>query len=442
MSASADSSGLRREARAILARNDRGGYTVPTGGLYPFQWNWDSAFCAMGFSTFDEARAWRELERLFEGQWDDGLVPHIVFHQAAETYFPGPEVWGTRHAPPTSGITQPPVAATSARYLLDRARDRALADARAARLYPKLLAWHDWGARARDPEGSGLVAILHPWESGMDNSPAWDAPMDAVPATTTPYQRRDTGHVDSAMRPRKADYDRYVFLLETFRAADWDPAAMWRAAPLKVADIGVNAILQRAERDLVHLAARFGTVAERARIATRIDRRDAAIATLWNGDTGLYHSRDLRTDRMIELATSAGFLPLWAGLGDRARVAALAAALARWCDLGRYGAPTVAPDDPRFDGRRYWRGPVWGIMNWMIGDGLAAHGEVALAARIRADTRDLIASGGFAEYFDPRDGSPCGGAAFSWTAAVLLAWAAPENEAERVEPDAQNMASG
>ena len=35
-------------ARAILARNDRGGYTVPTDRLYPFQWNWDSAFVAIG----------------------------------------------------------------------------------------------------------------------------------------------------------------------------------------------------------------------------------------------------------------------------------------------------------------------------------------------------------------------------------------------------------
>lgn len=29
-------------AKRILAANDRGGYTVPTDRLYPFQWNWDS----------------------------------------------------------------------------------------------------------------------------------------------------------------------------------------------------------------------------------------------------------------------------------------------------------------------------------------------------------------------------------------------------------------
>ena len=92
-----DAADCDEAARAILARNDRGGYTVPTERLYPFQWNWDSAFVAMGFATFDVDRAYRELERLVEGQWDDGMIPHIVFHAPSDTYFPGPDVWGTRH---------------------------------------------------------------------------------------------------------------------------------------------------------------------------------------------------------------------------------------------------------------------------------------------------------------------------------------------------------
>lgn len=39
-------------ARAILTANDRGGYTVPTDRLYPFQWNRDSAFVAMGCGIY------------------------------------------------------------------------------------------------------------------------------------------------------------------------------------------------------------------------------------------------------------------------------------------------------------------------------------------------------------------------------------------------------
>ena len=58
----------RESARAVLRANDRGGYTVPTDRLYPFQWNWDSGFVAMGWATFDEVRGFNEIEHLLEGQ--------------------------------------------------------------------------------------------------------------------------------------------------------------------------------------------------------------------------------------------------------------------------------------------------------------------------------------------------------------------------------------
>lgn len=58
----------RESARAVLRTNDRGGYTVPTDRLYPFQWNWDSGFVAMGWATFDEVRGFNEIEHLLEGQ--------------------------------------------------------------------------------------------------------------------------------------------------------------------------------------------------------------------------------------------------------------------------------------------------------------------------------------------------------------------------------------
>jgi hypothetical protein len=85
-------SDLDAAARAILSANDRGGYTVPNGRVYPFQWNWDSAFVALGFDAFDRDRAWTEIETLFRAQWDDGFLPHIVFWKDDPGYFPGPSV--------------------------------------------------------------------------------------------------------------------------------------------------------------------------------------------------------------------------------------------------------------------------------------------------------------------------------------------------------------
>lgn len=100
---------LSHAAIDILKENDRGTYTVPTKGLYPFQWNWDSCLTALGQRHFDESRAWTEIETLFANQWPDGMVPHIVFHKPDDGYFPGPDVWATRRArdqPPPCGLAR------------------------------------------------------------------------------------------------------------------------------------------------------------------------------------------------------------------------------------------------------------------------------------------------------------------------------------------------
>ena len=98
---------LHQQARDTLRQNDKGGYTLPTHGLYPYQWNWDSAFAAWGFTTFDPERGWTELETLLSGQWDDGMVPHILFHRPDPGYYPGPDVWQGRGPIPSSGIIRP-----------------------------------------------------------------------------------------------------------------------------------------------------------------------------------------------------------------------------------------------------------------------------------------------------------------------------------------------
>ena len=82
------------EAKKILLGNRKKGYTLPTNNkLYPAQWNWDSAFIALGYSYFNIDYALEEIETLLKGQWDDGMVPHILFHDKDTTYFPNHTTW-------------------------------------------------------------------------------------------------------------------------------------------------------------------------------------------------------------------------------------------------------------------------------------------------------------------------------------------------------------
>jgi alpha,alpha-trehalase len=351
------------------------------------------------------------------------MVPHIVFHREDPRYFPGPEVWGTAHAPRTSGITQPPILAVCVRRLLERARDRAAAEAAARSLFPKLLAYHRWYRGARDPDGTGLVSLYHPWETGMDNSPAWDGPLARVPVDPLPaYERRDTGHVDASQRPHRAEYDRYLTLVYRFRAQAWAPQALYAKTPFRIADVGVNSILHRADRDLLALAKELGIGTGRDELEGWIARGRAALEGLWSETEGGYRSRDQLTGETLAIATSACFLPLFAGAAAPERAAALAATLERWGERVRFLVPSTDPASPAFEPRRYWRGPVWLIVSWMIADGLAAYAQGDLADRLRADALELVRRHGFFEYFDPTNGEGLGGADFTWTAAATLFW--------------------
>ncbi|MBO9474303.1 hypothetical protein J7413_12195 [Shimia sp. R10_1] len=405
---------LMDQAQQILITNDRGGYTVPTDGLYPYQWNWDSAIAALGFAQFDVERAWVELETLFQGQWADGMVPHILFHKNDPGYFPGPDVWGCNGPIPSSGIIQPPIAATMARLVWEQ--DREMGQARMAALYPKMLAWHNWIMRWR--LHMGAVCTTHPWETGRDNAPDWDNTMARMDASDVGhYTRRDTTHVNSEDRPTKFDYDRYIKLVQLGRRLKWDQAAMLAESPFRVADPTMTFTTLRAARDLHALGQALGQ--DVSQIASDIKRLEAGVATLWNADLGGFDSRDVHSGEWAGCISNASYLCWFAGVENPAMLARLREILAQV----PYPVPSNDPDAETFDARRYWRGPTWAIVNMLIGMGLKDMGHVVEAETLAKKTAALIAEHGFAEYFDPFSGDAAGGGSFTWTAAVWLAWA-------------------
>ena len=407
-------------ARQILMDNDRGGYTLPTKGLYPYQWNWDSVFAAWGFSTFDVARAWDEIETLFAGQWPNGMVPHILFHVSDPGYFPGPDVWGCYEAGvcgaiPSSGISQPPIAATFARRIFEADPD---GKDRLHALFPKFVAYHRWWMTWRSDQGA--ICVTHPWESGRDNAPDWDNAMAAIdPVGVGEYTRRDTSHVDASMRPTKEDYDRYIWLVQRGRRLGWDEAKMAQDPPFMVADPTMTFTLLRANRDLAALADVLGE--DRSEIDEWTRTLEAGAATLWNDELEAYDSRDTVSGKWSFSLSNASFLCFWAGI-DNPR---MLNHLERVSNAAPYAVASYDPEGPKFDGKRYWRGPVWGMMNTMIGIGLADCGHKDASETLRATTRKLIEESGFAEYFDPTTGAPAGGKHFTWTAAIWLGWLSP-----------------
>lgn len=414
-------------AYELLKKNDRGGYTVPNQSVYPFQWNWDSAFVAMGFATFDCARAWAELTTLFKGQWPDGMIPSIVFHSNADHYYPGPSAWGTHHQPPTTGITQPPVAATAARMIYEADQDRNRASNMLEQVFDHLYASHHWWHTIRDPDSSGLATIVHPWETGRDNSPDWDGPLSAiVPQLDVSSLRKDNKVVDPSERPTDLFYNRVMTLVEQAKSFEWDGLNVSKNLSMRVCDLGIQSILLRADHDLLALADVLNRSREAEHIRTWIARSQSAFSRLKATD-GSYRSLDLITGELSPCMTSASFLPLYARVATAQEAQAMVETLGQWQLRTPYFVASSDPFHASYDARRYWRGPLWIVVNRMIADGLIHYGFHDWAEKIRETSAACILHHGFREAFDPQTGEGLGGKDFSWTAAMWLEWVHPQH---------------
>ena len=389
--------------RANWVETPAGGYTRPTtDGLYPHQWNWDSAFAALGWSTVDPSRAYEELTSLAGMQGPDGIVPHLAYSPAPQLYFPSadwwPPQWG-RDGRRISGISQPPVAATCLRLLYEQHPD----EQRARPIASALGRWHAWWLRDAGP------VVVHPWESGRDNAPDWDEALEPIPQLDVGDRRDDTRWVGVDQRPLHRDYARYAYLVMEMRAGE--------PPSFRVRDPGVASALVAAAHDLAWLAERLGDDA-----LAQTAREQAATAEERLGP-GLARVRDLATGTEVR-AHGAGWAlnVLRPDLDDSALDLLEEACVFDHTDLAApYGVRSWSRSDDGFDPRRYWRGPVWASITWLCALGFERHGRRQAAVALRERMAAAVDCAGFREFVDGDTGEGLGAQGFTWTAA-LEAW--------------------
>ena len=172
----------------------------------------------------------------------------------------------------------------------------------------------------------------------------------------------------------------------------------------------------RPDRDRRRSSAR--TPSRTSKSAARI--HDGLHARLWDGSRFL--PRDLRTDRLIERRTVLSLAPLLDPdlAPEVARAVADELGSPHFRADGGLGVSSFDMLAPEFEPRRYWRGPIWANLNWLLGRGLRQQGFVEQAEALGQATLDLIARSGMREYFDPTTGEGLGADDFSWTAAAVL----------------------
>jgi hypothetical protein len=402
----------------LLDFNSTQAFIAPSAGQYPHLWLWDACFHAIILADLRPELAARELNALFDAQLRDGMIPHVRFNPFVDSsrYRPNESDWGTggEH----SGITQPPLVAPAAKIVFQKTGDRSFLK----RAYPRMVRFHQWLKSVRDAANTGLIAIIHPWESGMDNSPCFDGVKDHflkhhLPPGFEPPPRADTKRVPPEQRPTDDYYLFYWGLIRLFRDTGWNQREMVRRSPCLIDDVLFNSIWARANEDLATLAWVLNQRADQERFsAWATQTRRALRRQCWNARDGFFYSFDRRAKRQIPVRTIGGLITLY---GDAATPVMAETLIEHLMDRREFyyhvGVPSTSFETVDFDSDRYWRGSIWINMHWLLSQGLMHYGYFDIAAKIMEKSHKLVEKEGYWEYYDPLNGQGLGASHFSWS---------------------------
>ncbi len=367
---------LIKEAKRTLINNRRLNYTLPTNTkLYPAQWNWDSAFIALGYSNFNLDYSFKELETLISGQWDDGMIPHILFHIKDLNYTPNYKAWNCGKKVSSSGITQPPILASILRIIIERQKFSKKEIKKYQPLILKIKKYLEWFIRYRDPKRTGLISILHPWESG------------------------------------------YVTIKNHLKEMNYDPKKLYFKSKFNVVDVGFNSLFLKALKDIDFLLRCIDK--RNFSLKKYILLNESKLIRLFNSKKMTFKNKDIRNNSLVAIPSITNFFMLFADLNNNSINRSLIKSLKKYNKNNKYLFPSINSKHKSFEEKRYWRGPVWVNCNWIIYQGLK-NKDKKFAELIRKKTLNLVEKKKFREYYSCKSGLGMGAKNFSWTAALYL----------------------
>ena len=253
-----------------------------------------------------------------------------------------------------------------------------------------------WLIDHRDPDRDGLLTILLPDESGLDDSPKYDAVFGALAHWKPGYAR----------------------LVQRCRRARWSAHTLTRSTDEHVEDVLVNVAHALSLRAL-HRMTHDETWADEA---TRTEQ--ALLERCLDPRTGLFFDLAGREEHQIRVSTWSSLAPLALPLPTEVRERLANEHLLnprRY--LARFGVPSVSMEEPSFrpgfNAYRTWRGAAWINTAWLLVGGLRALGADDEADRLAQGVVDAVERSGFREYYHPRTGSGHGEHRFGWSTLVL-----------------------
>jgi glycogen debranching enzyme len=232
--------------------------------------------------------------------------------------------------------------------------------------------------------------------------------------------RADTRHVPAEQRALNVEVLALGQSMLKLRRKGYDINKILKRGLLTVEDLNFNAILIRANTHLQEIAKTLRQDLPES-LVERMSLAEQALEELWDPYSEQYYSRDHKTHKLLKEPSIATLLPLYAGSISQERAAKLVTKLENEHIFGTaFPVPSVPQDSSWFNPERYWQGPSWVNINWLIIDGLKRYGFDDHAAALRDSTLEMVNRSGFFEYFNPLTGAGLGAVNFSWTAALTI----------------------
>jgi glycogen debranching enzyme len=395
------------------------------------QWLWDSAAHVMNLAHTEPEIAKAELKAVFAHQntnkvsKDFGFVPHMnYFHEDGQKL---PE-WAREHlkrfldsiegrqmvpqprrtdfmqtywsSPVHSDITQPPIVGMAALEVLDATQDKEFAK----EMLPSLTAYYDY-LHDRRADNDGLLRIVHPWESGWDNSQRWDVPVGLG---------KQTGSVKRSRLDEKK-----MRLFCKYKALDWSLDKIFESEEFSVKPVDFNALYVKSMECVAKVCEALSDTKQATRYRKRATQvKEAIFEKMWDGDKYTDLVAKNGEESLSSVKSAAMFYPMMLG-GEPRSGELISRHLSNPDEFNPengYSVPTTSLDDPSVPKNlledpndHYWRGNIWVIVNFFVRCGVEQHLKNkpddllarSMSEKIRTSTFEALHRADFFEYFHP-----------------------------------------
>ena len=367
-------------------------YTVPSTSVYPYQWFWDSCFQAIIYTHFDVSYAKDEIRALLDGQWENGMLPHMIYWSKTKKYNID---WGVKGN--TSSISQPPMIAYAVEAIFKKDKDINFIK----EVLDRLDKYYQWLSRERS--SPYLLSIVHPWESGEDNFVAWD----------------DIYGLDNPSRKELMKIK--LKLVDDYNKLNHNTKKFLKTNKFNLQCLLFNAVYLRNLNSMLFLCQLVNSKHFQyyKKIIPKV--RKSFKEKLYNKEKGLYSSVYNNNKHVSQIENSSIFLPLFAKVFTKSQAKKLIEEYLLnenkfWL---KYPLPTIAADNLNFQPNRYWRGSTWININWFITKGLDNYGYKDISDKLKKKSIGLIEKSGFCEYFNPVTGKGHGPKDFTWSGLIF-----------------------